>query len=263
MIHNPLYGPSVPERGWAPSPSFLLRRDRILRLAKQLRPGTLLEIGCGAGTLLYELSARGFACEALETSPSALEIARHVNGSNVTFHGAPMPNWGNRFDYLFAFEVLEHIEDDRAALTAWRSWIKPGGLMLMSVPAHMKKWTVSDTWAGHFRRYERSPLVEMITASGFTVEHCENYGFPLANIISPLRAWVHNRDLASRADMEQAGRGYNNDLSGVKRDAEARLYPLLENMFGRIGMSLACRFQDWSATRDWGTGYLVQARKIE
>ena len=260
---HPLYGPVVSEKGWVPAPSFLLRRDRILRLLIGLPPGKLLEIGCGAGTLLHELSLRGFSCEALETSAPALEIARHVNTNNVVLHQTSQPDWVNRFDYLFAFEVLEHIEDDRATLLEWHSWIKPGGVILISVPAHMTKWTASDVWAGHVRRYERSALMSLITSSGFTIEHFETYGFPLANVISPLRAKIHAHNLDVRRKVKHNERAYNNDLSGVQRNTESKLYPLLKSLPGRMLMHLAYLLQSLSARRDWGTGYLVLAKKTK
>jgi len=261
MNIHPLYGPVVLEKGWVPAPSFLLRRNRILRLINKFSAGKLLEIGCGAGTLLHELNQRGFTCEALETSVPALEIARHVNANDVVFHQTPQPSWASRFDYLLAFEVLEHIEDDRTALATWHSWIKPGGFILISVPAHMKKWSPSDVWAGHFRRYERLGLVELVTAGGFTIEHFENYGFPLANVISPLRAWAHSRNLSARQRINNNKRASNNDLSGVQRNAESKFYPLLKSLPGRLLMHLAYLLQGWSSKRDWGAGYIVLAKK--
>jgi len=260
MEYHPLYGPSVPEKGWVPAPSFLLRRDRVLRLLADSPPGLLLEIGCGAGTLLHELSRRGFECEAMETSVAALEIANYVNLGKASIHSAPQPHWEAKFNYLLSFEVLEHIEDDRNALALWYSWLKPGGAMILSVPAHLKKWTASDVWAGHFRRYEMRQLTDLITVTGFTIECVESYGFPLSNALLPLRARVHARDLARR-DALVNDRARNNDMSGVARIAESRLYPLLKSYPGVMAMRLALFLQEMSAKKDWGTGYLLLARK--
>lgn len=262
MEYHYLYGPSVPEKGWVPAPSFLLRRDRVLRLLADFHPGLLLEIGCGAGTLLHELSRRGFECEALETSTAAQEIAHYVNLGEASIHNAPQCHWEAKFDYLLSFEVLEHIEDDANALALWYSWLKPGGTMILSVPAHMKKWTASDIWAGHFRRYEMSQLTDLITATGFTVECVESYGFPLSNALLPFRARVHARDLARRDVLANSNdRTRNNDMSGVERSAESRLYPLLKSFPGVMAMRLALFLQEMSAKTDWGTGYLLLARK--
>lgn len=261
MEIHPLYGPVVPEKGWVPAPRYLLRRDRILRLLTGLPPGLLLEIGCGAGTLLYELSQRGFVCEALETSVPALEIARHVNAKNVVLHQSPQPYWVSRFDYLLAFEVLEHIADDRAALLEWLSWIKPGGCILMSVPAHMKKWTATDDWAGHFRRYERRDLKQLLLSCGFVLERFESYGFPLGNIIEPIRALVHARSLAKRRENDRDENRQNTAMSSVERSVESRLYPLLASLPGRLIMRFAMYMQELFKNNDLGNGYVLIARK--
>jgi 2-polyprenyl-3-methyl-5-hydroxy-6-metoxy-1,4-benzoquinol methylase len=260
MEYHHLYGPSVPEKFWVPSPSYILRRHRIIRLMKGFKPGKLLEVGCGAGTLLYEMSQRSFVCEALESSQNALTIARHVNESNVKFYDTPM-QWKERFDYLFAFEVLGHIEDDCAALATWGSYLKPGGVMLISVPAHMRKWTASDVWAGHFRRYERSALLELVSKN-FIVEHCENYGFPLANMIAPIRSQIHARSLKKRNKYKHIGQAFNTEQSGVARNTESKYYWLLKSLPGRILMHIFFLLQNLSAQKDWGNGYLVLARKI-
>jgi len=260
LEYHHLYGPSVPEKGWVPAPSFLLRRDRIHRLLADSHPGLLLEIGCGAGTLLHELSRRGFTCEAMETSTAALEIANYVNSGEAIIHSVPQPDWEGKFDYLLSFEVLEHIEDDRNALALWYSWLKPGGTIILSVPAHMKKWTASDIWAGHYRRYEMQQLADLITESGFAIESTETYGFPLSNALLLLRARVHARDLVGRNALAN-DRARNNDMSGVERSAESRLYPLLKSFPGVMAMRLALFLQDMSAKKNWGTGYLLLARK--
>jgi hypothetical protein len=77
-------------------------------------------------------------------------------------------------------------------------------------------------------------------------------------LISPLRAWVHAHNLNNRHNIKHVG---NNDLSGVARNTESRFYPLLKSLPGKILMSWACQLQDWSAGQDWGTGYLVLARR--
>lgn len=261
MELHPLFGPSLPEKGWVPAPSFLLRRDRILRQMASWEPGALLEVGCGAGSLLFEFALRGYSCEALETSEPALRVARELSGTLVQFHREPQSDWQGRFDYLFAFEVLEHIEDDRRALAQWHSWLRPGGMMLISVPAHMRKWTASDIWAGHYRRYEQDDLAALITQTGFVIRHIETYGFPLANILSPLRARAHSRGLERRRREQADHREHNNQMSGVQRSLESRLYPFLTSLPGRWSMQMACFLQDLAAGRDWGTGYLVAARR--
>src|SRR3546814_6549126 len=70
-----------------------------------------------------------------------------------------------------AFEVLEHIEDDHAALRQWLGWLKPGGILLMSVPAHPSQWNAADVWAGHFRRYRKRELLGLVEENVLELEH--------------------------------------------------------------------------------------------
>lgn len=264
MQHHRLYGPGFPEMGWVPSPSYLLRRDRILRLIDRFEPCDVLEVGCGAGALTHELARKGFKCVALETSPAALEIARHANrrtGAMIVDHADD--SWHERFDGLMAFEVLEHIEDDRAALTRWRQWLKPGGTALLSVPANMSKWTASDEWAGHYRRYERNSLVALVEECGFVIEHFECYGSPLGNIIDPIRARVHARQLRERGREGQDDMGANTSKSGVERGVEMRLYPYLCSLPGILLMRASYLAQSLLGKIGIGRGYLLLARKTE
>lgn len=248
--------------GWAPSPSYLMRRDRIL---KQLVPGSrnaILEVGCGAGVLLHELSARGHCCTALETSDSALRIARYVNeAQGTTIAEQPDEAWVDRFDFVLAFEVLEHIEDDRAALMQWRNWLRPGGILLLSVPAKMKKWTASDVWAGHFRRYEIEGLKQLVHQCGFEVEHVEAYGGGLGTLIDPVRARVHARQLLRRKQEGMDDVQSHTALSGVERTLENRMYPCLCSRPGQLLMRLAFLVQAMLGRFGVGQGYLLKARR--
>jgi SAM-dependent methyltransferase len=275
MERHPLFGLSAPELGWVPAPRYALRRARLLALTRRLGGGRLLEIGPGAGALLQDLAAQGFSCDAVESSPEAFRIAGALNaGGAVRLHREPAAGWEGAFDALVACEVLEHIEDDRAALESWRAWLRPGGHLVLSVPAHARRWSATDVWAGHFRRYEREDLRRLLAGVGFEVVELECYGFPLSNLVEPVRAWSHGRALKARTrtartartagtartedgkDMEQA-----TARSGVERGLEARLWPLQAGWAGRLLFRAAFRLQTMFRNRDLGTGYLVLARR--
>ena len=262
MNVHAVYGPSLPEAGWVPAPSYLLRRRRILAWLKDLPPGRYLEVGCGPGALVYELRARGFDCKALETSPEALEMARQLPG-NIEISRQEESDWVGTFDYLAAFEVLEHIENDRGTLDQWKRWLRPGGRLLISVPAHQRKWNASDVWAGHYRRYEREQLRALLVAAGFEIHRFESYGFPLANLIEPIRARYHARQLTGQptADGDSVGAKHERSRqSGVSRSLETRLYPLQESVIGVLAMRAAFALQRLFIGTDLGTGYLVLAK---
>jgi SAM-dependent methyltransferase len=86
------------------------------------------------------------------------------------------------FDYLLAFEVLEHIEADLDVLRQWTRKLRLGGRILVSVPAHMRKYGRSDELVGHVRRYERAGLSELLSAAGFGDIDMINYGFPVTEL---------------------------------------------------------------------------------
>jgi SAM-dependent methyltransferase len=263
MEVHPAYGISLPEKNWIPAPRYLLRRNRVLSLLKTFTPGTWLEIGCGAGALLLDLSLRGFRCSVLETSPHALELLdalRQQYPFELDIHTQPQTVPAESFNCIGAFEVLEHIKDDINALRQWAQWLSKDGRLFVSVPAHKRKWNATDTWAGHYRRYERDQLFELFSAAGLTVKRCECYGFPLANMLDPLRSRMHAAQL-TRDDHKDTQHSSATARSGTDRKREKRMYPLLKSLPGRLIMSLAFRTQALFLNTELGNGYLVVAEK--
>jgi SAM-dependent methyltransferase len=271
VVRHPVYGASAPALGWVPAPRYVLRRARILAWLDALprdertAGSRALEVGCGAGALLFDLVERGYSAAAVETAPAASALARalHRDSPDVAIYDRPQEDWEGAFDLVLAFEVLEHIEDDAGALAQWRGWLRPGGRLLLSVPARMARWTASDVFAGHMRRYERAGLLALFERSGFAVERSECYGFPLSNVTERVRAWVHARALrrATLAAGAPPTPAKLTEGSGIERGFESRLYPLQASWPGvqlfRAFFWLQERFLD----RELGTGYLVLARK--
>ena len=255
-------GPAYPTEGWVPAPRYLMRRARILRMARDMPRGRLLEVGPGAATLLTEFQALGFRCEGLELSDEAREMATRLialSGAAIPVHDRPADDWNGAFDALFAFDVLEHIEDDRAALLQWRGWMRPGATLLLSVPARMRLWTAGDEWAGHYRRYERDALKQLLDECGFAIDRFECYGFPLTNLSERASARAYRRTLREAADDQATTRRINNDRSGVDRRPVMRLYPFLRSPVGAAVMHGAFALQTLFLEQDWGSGYLLRA----
>lgn len=263
MTKDPQLGPIATDLGWVPAPRYLMRRARVQAMSRSIPKGRMLEIGPGSGALLSEFADAGFDCEALDSSDEARERTQALlsrSGHAIPIHANPGSDWTGRFDVVCAFEVLEHIEDDRAALRTWHSWLKPGGVLLLSVPAHMKLWTARDEWAGHVRRYERKELEQAFDDGGFEIETFECYGFPLTNLTEwasqPLFArGIHRGDDAGEA------RRKNNDRSGVDRTADMKLFPLVRSWPGKLALRGFAGLQKLFLDTDRGSGYVVKARR--
>lgn len=262
MIFDPILGPAAPEYGWVPAPTYLMRRALILRELRTIRICDALEIGPGAGLLLHELHERGFQCSALETSEAARELANtlaHETHRDIRFMDQPEPDWPGRFGLVMAFEVLEHIENDLDALRTWRSWLRPGATLLLSVPAHMRTWNPSDVWAGHFRRYERAQLGDLVTTAGFKVERIMCYGFPLANMAQKIRARNYAPEIDEVIDATPKGKKDNSARSGIDRRHVLQWYPLLKNPLGKLALRCADLSQRPFLGTELGHGYLLRA----
>ncbi len=88
-----------------------------------------------------------------------------------------------RFDLVCAFEVLEHIEDDRAAIDQWAGWIDDDGHLLISVPAHASRMGPMDHRVGHHRRYDPDGLRALLESAGLVDIDLRLVGFPLGYVL--------------------------------------------------------------------------------
>ncbi len=161
---------------------------------------SVLEIGVGQGALGYRLAER-YRYVGLELDEQALAVARSRIVRGTLVHG-DLDAVEERFDLVVATEVLEHLEDDVAALRLWRERLVPGGAVLLSVPAFPERFGPWDVKAGHFRRYERDGLAATFRAAGFEPVAIRTYGFPLGNVLEAARDAVAKRQHGD-ASMEE------------------------------------------------------------
>ena len=93
-------------------------------------------------------------------------------------------------DYLFSFEVLDHIENDESALAELTRYIKHGGRLLISVPSRLHKYGKSDEIVGHVRRYEINALASMLERCGYLDIRIMCYAFPPTEITRRVTNWL-------------------------------------------------------------------------
>jgi SAM-dependent methyltransferase len=109
------------------------------------------------------------------------------------------------FDFVCAFEVLEHIEDDAGAVGAWLARLRPGGSLMLSVPAWQHRFAAADTMVGHFRRYDPADLRALLVKAGLEEVAVVRYGAPAGFALEGLRNALGRRvqSKLSRASIEE------------------------------------------------------------
>lgn len=167
---------------------YRARREVLAALIRrEARPpanGRILEIGCGTGHNLAMLSGFGDV-DALELDDEARALAEQRLGRSVMT--APLPELAgvaNRsYDLIGAFDVIEHIDDDRAAIASIAAKLKVGGKLVVTVPAHRWMWSAHDVVNHHKRRYSKRALKALIEQSPLKLGRIGYFNsllFPLA-----------------------------------------------------------------------------------
>jgi SAM-dependent methyltransferase len=144
----------------------------------------ILEIGCGTGHNLVMLKRFG-RVDAIEIDEAARAIASQRLGHAVL--DAPLPALtgveDGAYDLVAILDVLEHVDEDREALRSIARKLKPGGRILIAVPAHPWMWSAHDVVNHHKRRYTRKTLKAVVSAAGLKLEMMSWFNsllFPLA-----------------------------------------------------------------------------------
>jgi len=148
----------------------------------------VMEIGCGTGNLLktLESTCHNGVVFGLDLFWEGLAFAQQRTAAGLIQARAEcMPFCNRQFDLIGMFDVLEHLENDEAILSSIQEMLRPGGKLLLTVPAHGNLWSSTDLIAHHQRRYEPSDLTDKLIKNGFSVEYiseCMQVLYPLAKL---------------------------------------------------------------------------------
>ncbi|MGA2013811.1 MAG: class I SAM-dependent methyltransferase [Solirubrobacteraceae bacterium] len=204
MEHNLMQATlAVDEHHW-----WYRGRRRIIRSELDQLPlpadPCVLDAGCGSGRTLQELTHYGDV-HGIELNEHAAEVARARGLGEVRIGRLEELPWQDgTFDLITCLDVIEHTPDDRAALTELRRVCRPGGWLLVTVPAYQALWSLHDEANHHYRRYSRRSLRAAALAAGWTVARMSSFNSvllaPAAAVrVTQRRLGVHN--------------GYTNDLA--------------------------------------------------
>jgi SAM-dependent methyltransferase len=174
----------------------------LLERAGVAAPRRALDAGCGTGRNLQDYARLGSA-SGVDPSASAVEFCHQRGLMDVREAGVEsLPFDAGSFDLLLATDVLEHVDDDLAALRELRRVAEPGALLVVTVPAYMWLWTASDEALQHKRRYTRRELTARASQAGWeplTATYFNSLLLPPIAVARKLRGKVSD---AQRPELE-------------------------------------------------------------
>lgn len=185
-------------------------QDGATELLGWVKPGTVLEIGCGSGDALGSFAALGWKTFGVEISEAAAELARR-KGHTVWVGDVATLDLPEGFaDAVYMSHVLEHTPSPRRTLTALRRLLRPGGVVIIEVPNFGALWSkvfrecnVALDLPRHFYHFTRETLVKLVSEAGFRVKDLKTRATPRYFLQSLLLSYL-DRDAAPGTDEARA-----------------------------------------------------------
>jgi SAM-dependent methyltransferase len=202
-------------------------RNRIIqtlfkKYSKKNQNVEFLEIGCGTGYVLKGLERfPDVSLTGAEIYIEGLRFARmrlpdiefiQLDATNMPFE--------NQFDYIGAFDVLEHITEDEVVMKNVFKSLKSGGVFFISVPQFMSMWSYLDDIAFHKRRYSKKEILTKLKNAGFTITYHTSFVFSLFPLMTFSRWLKRNKKV--------------NEISDDEITREFNLNPVINRIFESV-----------------------------
>lgn len=243
-------------------PRFLFRRHEIMRIAG--KGECFLEVGPGDLGLALDLVSKfttgtliDFNTTEVKQIYDKLPISYKQRLTLIIADFSQYNEFVSQFDCVVACEVLEHIENDRLFLRRTTDFLKPGGQLILSVPARQKYWSVDDVIVGHYRRYERKDLYEKLTEAGYSQINIISYGFPFQNLIRLARLMLARFQYREKANWEKKKQSQQSAFM-VQRNPYLDILGLVLNKYTIYPF---CLFASLFKNVDVAEGYVISATK--
>jgi len=240
---------------------FRTRNRVIATLTKQMTKDwangyRVLEVGCGTGNVLHALEqacSRGVVV-GMDLFAEGLAVARTRTSCPLVQGNLEQPGFGVRFDLIGAFDVVEHLSDDLQVFRSLHSMLKPGGVLLLTVPAHQALWSYFDEVSHHYRRYEPDGLRRKLNQTGYEIEFLSEFMasiYPLLWLVRRVRS-LHRRTRNS----------HTADSDFALTLEELRIVPVVNELLTFVLMQEA-RLIKSRVVLPFGTSLIVAARRMQ
>ena len=155
-------------------------RRLMCSITKDLKPTSILDVGCGEGSLLKALTQvhLSAAVAGVEIAENALRLAKEtLPRADFKVLDISRTFWGRTFDLVVCADVVEHIEDDVSAIENMAAMTNPGGhVVVATLQGRMRRF---EAGIGHVRNYERGELQTKMKDAGLEIDRVLEWGFPL------------------------------------------------------------------------------------
>lgn len=212
----------------------------LLARAELPEQARILDAGCGTGRNLVELGALGEAT-GVDPSPDAIEFCRRRGLSSVAQAGLEaLPFADGSFDLVVATDVIEHIDDDRGALTELRRVAAGDGWLLLTVPAYMWLWSQHDESHHHRRRYTLRELRGRAESAGWRPAAASYFNTALLAPIAAVRTLTRRQAPRDGRSDYQLTEGPLNAVLSLPMRGEAALIRRGARLPAGVSIGMLC-----------------------
>jgi SAM-dependent methyltransferase len=212
-------------------PGTLCLIEAVCDRLREKAGATVLEVGCGAGSLLAALCARGFLGVGVDPSAEAIRVAEqtlhpYLSTGRCRLLEATLDTLDPAIagvDVGLSMMTMEHLEDDAGFLRALRARVCPGGSVLIGVPGRRDRWGFEDEVVGHFRRYERDELRAVMRQACLAEVEVWSVAVPTANLLFHLSTRLVRR--ATAAETLRLSRREQSATSGIRAVPYKTMFP--------------------------------------
>jgi len=213
-------------------PGTFCTQEALRDALKRNSGKTFLDVGCGGGTFSKLLCDAGFAGVGIDFSKQALEIAEKLLDSYIKKGQFSLQfgdvhdlsaNFG-KVDIAISYMVMEHVEDDVGFINKISQYVKPGGTIILAVPGRRDRWSLEDETVGHFRRYDRGDLDEVMRNANLEQVTVWSVGVPTINLLFKASVWTVAR--AGEAAKVRQSRREQTETSGIREIPWKTVFPV-------------------------------------